>query len=181
MGAGSSYAPAALLNQIGKQPVRKEFRRIEMLMQTDKEIEIHDVVIENLWGDLHLRTEVTKVNRGVLLALTNPGYKDILAKYNHLRGVEIDDVDLKKELPVHLILGTSEYTRIKTETTPKMRKPGEPIAELTHFGWTLMSPGSEPDLTNMFLTQTSKVDFEELCRLDVLGLEDRPKPGIRGI
>ena len=31
-GAGSSYVSAALLDRIGKQPVRKEFRRIEMLM-----------------------------------------------------------------------------------------------------------------------------------------------------
>ena len=84
------------------------------------------------------------------LTLINPWYKDILAKYDHLREVEIDDVDLKRELPVHLILGTSVYARIKTETTPKMGKPGEPIAELTRFGWTLMSPGSEPDLTKMF-------------------------------
>ena len=73
-----------------------------------------------------------------------------MVKYNHLKGVEIDDVDLKRELLVHLILGTSKYARIKTETTPKMGKPGEPIAELTRFGWTLMSPGSEPDLTKMF-------------------------------
>ena len=71
-------------------------------------------------------------------------------RYNHLKGVEIYDVDLKRELPVHLILGTREYARIKTETTPKMGKPGEPIAELTRFGWTLLSPGSEPDLTKMF-------------------------------
>ena len=46
-------------------------------------------------GNFHLRTEITRVNRGVLLTLTNPWYKDILAKYDHLRGVEIDDVDLK--------------------------------------------------------------------------------------
>ena len=40
-GVGNSYASAALLGRIGKQPVRKEFRRIETLMQTtDKEIEI---------------------------------------------------------------------------------------------------------------------------------------------
>ena len=40
-GAGNSYASAALLGRIGKQPVRKEFRRIETLMQTtDKEIEM---------------------------------------------------------------------------------------------------------------------------------------------
>ena len=58
------------------------------------------------------RTEITKVNRGVPLTLTNPWYKDILAEYNHLREVEMDDVDLKRELPVHLILGTSEYSSI---------------------------------------------------------------------
>ena len=108
------------------------------------------MVIENLSANFHLRTEITKVNRGVLLTLTNPEYKDILTKYNHLKGMEIDDVHVKRELPVHLILRTSEYARIKTETTPKMGKPGEPIAELTRFGWTLMSPGSEPDLTKMF-------------------------------
>ena len=37
-----------------------------------------------------------------------------------------------------------------------------------------MSPGSEPDLTNMFLTQTSAVDYDALCRLDVLALQDQP-------
>ena len=51
------------------------------------------------------------------LTLINPWYKDILAKYDHLKEVEIDDVYLKRELPVHLILGTSEYTRIKMKTT----------------------------------------------------------------
>ena len=38
-----------------------------------------------------------------------------------------------------------------------------------------MSSGKEPlDLTNVLLTQTSHVDYEELCRLDVLGLSDTP-------
>ena len=77
-------------------------------------------MIENLSRNFRLRTEITKVSRGVPLTLTNRWYKDILAEYDHLREVEIDDVDLKKELPVHLILRTSEYARIKTETTPKM-------------------------------------------------------------
>lgn len=172
-GAGSSYASAALLHRLGKQPVQKEFRRIEMMMQaTTREIEIHNVVIKSLSGDFRLRTEVTKVNRDALLNLQNPGYKDMVAQYSHLRGVTTDDVDVKSELPVHLILGTNEYAQIKTETTPKIGKPGEPIAGLTKLGWTIMSPGSEPDLTNMFLTQSSSLDYENLCRLDVLGLQD---------
>ena len=61
-GAGSSHVSAAFLDRIGKQPVWKEFRRIEILFKTtDKEIEIHDVVIENLSRNFHLRTEI-KVN-----------------------------------------------------------------------------------------------------------------------
>ena len=30
------------------------------------------------------------------------------------------------------------------------------------------------DVTNMLLTQTSHLDYEELCRLVVLGLSDKP-------
>ena len=36
-----------------------------------------------------------------------------------------------------------------------------------------MSSESEPDLIKMFLTKTSRLDYKELCRLDVLELEDR--------
>ena len=37
-----------------------------------------------------------------------------------------------------------------------------------------MSSGAEVDSQNMFLTQTSIGDYEELCRMDVLGLQDTP-------
>ena len=38
----------------------------------------------------------------------------------------------------------------------------------------MMSPGKEIDLRNVLLTQTSSVDYEKLCRLDVLGFKDTP-------
>ena len=51
-GASSSYVSAALLDRLGKLPVRKEFKRIEMMMQaTNREIKIHNVVIESLSGE----------------------------------------------------------------------------------------------------------------------------------
>lgn len=117
---------------------------------------------------------MTKVDRGTLLSLENPWYKDLVEWYDHLKEVTMDDVDDKEELPMHLILRTNEYARIKTETTPKIGKPGETIAELKRLGWTIMSRGSESNLTDMFLTQTSAADYEALCRLDVLGLQDHP-------
>ena len=82
------------------------------------------------------------------------------------------DVDTKEALPLHLILGASEIARIKTDQVPSVGSPGEPVAELTRFGWTIMSPGKEPDLSNLLVTQTSRVEYEDLCRLDVLGLQD---------
>ena len=35
-----------------------------------------------------------------------------------------------------------------------------------------MSPGKDVDLTPMFFTQTSHIDYDNLCKLDVLGLAD---------
>ena len=102
-----------------------------MMQTTTREIEIHEVVIKSLSSKFELRTEVTKVNRGVLLNLESLGYKDMVTRYHHLKGVVMDNVDLKREQLVHLILGTNDYVQAKTETTPKIGKPGEPTTELT--------------------------------------------------
>ena len=37
-----------------------------------------------------------------------------------------------------------------------------------------MSPGPETEVNNMFLTQTCTTNYEMICRLNVLGLEDTP-------
>ena len=38
--------------------------------------------------------------------------------------------DSKDTLPVHLILGASDYARIKTETAPRVAAIGEPIGDI---------------------------------------------------
>ena len=87
----------------------------------------------------------------------------------------MNDVDTKSQLPVHIILGAGDYAKVKTESAPRIGEPGLPVAELTKFGWVIISPGKEPlNLTNILLTQISHVDYEELCHLDVLGLSDTP-------
>lgn len=70
---------------------------------------------------------------------------------------------------MHVVLGSGEYARIKTETKPHIGRDGEPIVERPKLGWFIMLPGQEFDCNRMMLTQT---DYEELCRLDVLGLAD---------
>ena len=51
---------------------------------------------------------------------------------------------------------------------------GEPVAELTSFGWNIMSPGVETNLSSVYLTRSSSTNYEQLCSLDVLGFEDKP-------
>lgn len=101
---------------------------------------------------------VSKVDKPELMLLQNPKYEELKRKYQHL--VRMDDEGSKPLLPVHLLLGASEYAKIKTVTPP------------TALGWTIMSPGHEDSTIPMLLTHSANLDYEQLCRLDVLGLFD---------
>ena len=174
-GAGSSYASAALISKLNRKPDRREYKTIEMMMtSTSQKIEMYKVQVSNIKGVFSIPTTLSKVDKGTLLTIPNPRYVDTIAKYQHLKSVEIDDTDIKPELPIHVILGASEYAKIKTNSAPRVGEPGEPIAEFTSFGWTIMSPGAETNLSSVYLTRSSSSDYEQLCSLDVLGLEDRP-------
>ena len=174
-GAGSCYASSTLINRIGIKPKRRESRKVEMLLHTTvRKIDIYDLELTSAVGEFQMTIEVSSVEKQALLHVKNPNYKEMVATYSHLRGVEVVDTDTKDELPIHLILGTSEYTQIKMNTLPRVGQKGEPVAENTRLGWIIMSPGSEVS-SNLYLTGSSLDDYDRLCRLDVLGLEDRPE------
>ena len=145
-----------------------------MICSTTQKIEQYEVKISSVRGKFEMTTTVSQMDKGVLLSVPNPGYAEKINKYPHLEGVVMDDEDTKPELPIHLILGASEYSRIKTDTKPRIGKAGEPITELTTLDWTMMSAGKEASLSSVYLTRTSSVDYQQLCSLDVLGLQDRP-------
>jgi hypothetical protein len=67
-----------------------------------------------------------------------------------------------------MILGASDFSRIKTNTQPKLGQPGEPVGELTTLGWTIMAAGEEADLSSVYFTNSSAANYEHLCSLDVL-------------
>lgn len=172
-GAGSSYASAKLLDLIKKKPCETKTRRVDMLISSRvTKLEVYDTVVEALDGSYQMSVKLTKVKKGELLSICNPKYDQLIHKYSHLQGVEITDHDIKEQLPVHVVLGSEEYARIKTDARPQIGREGEPLGEKTKLGWFIMSPGTEFDHNTMLLTQTSQSDYEDLCRLDVLGLAD---------
>ena len=45
---------------------------------------------------------------------------DIISKNQDLKGVEINDTNIKPELPINMILDASEYVKIKTNLAPRV-------------------------------------------------------------
>jgi hypothetical protein len=162
-GAGSSYASAQLISALVIKPSEIKDQQIDMLLTSRKAmVEQYDVTITSYDGKHKMITRLNKVDKSELLFIENPEYEN-----QHLNAVHMDDHNTKSQLPIHVILGSGEYARIKAATKPGERE-GEPVAERTKLGWMILSPGAEFDKTKMFLTQTSQMDFDKLCRLDVL-------------
>ncbi|XP_057302720.1 uncharacterized protein LOC130636888 [Hydractinia symbiolongicarpus] len=169
IGAGSSYASNILINRLSMKPKKTEVKRIEMMLHTSKKkIEIFNVTISSLDETFTINIEVSKIEKSALLSIPNPRFSDLKKNYRHLKNVYIAGYHAKEEVPVHLILGASDFARIKTRTAPRIGSSGEPVAELTKLGWTIISV----DLRNLYLTRSSSEDYERLCALDVLGLKE---------
>ena len=172
-GAGSSYASSTILDAVHAKPFKTEFQSIEMML-TSKRVMLHKYKanIASVDKKFELEVELTGVDKPTLLEINNPHYEQLLQKYQHLKGVKLNDPADKATLPVHLVLGAGDYARIKTQAKPLIGQEGEPIAQRTRLGWFLMSPGTEVNQPALMFAQTSQSDYEDLCRLDVLGLAD---------
>lgn len=121
---GSSYASAALLDRLKIRPHQREVRQVEMMTGVvTKPVEIFKVQISSLKGDFLLETDVTLVKKRQLLSLENPRYQQVLERYDHLKGVKMDDMDTKEFLPVHFILGVCDYTILESRTSLSRKKP----------------------------------------------------------
>ena len=158
-GAGSSYVSAKLIELLRMKPAEIQTKTIDMLLSSKQaRLEVYDLEMKSVDHQFSLSVKATKVNKTELLSIENPYYHALIERLAHLNGVKVHDDDTKASLPVHFVLGSGEYARRKTETKPRIGKENDPIAELTKFGWFLMSPGKGFDKNIMLLTQTSQSD-----------------------
>ena len=172
-GSGSSYVSGKLASMLKTKPIETKILRIDMLLSSKTtKLEIYEADVEAVDGDYVMNVKMIKVEKGELLTIDNPHYAKLQREFEHLKQAKFIDVNQKPQLPVHVVLGGGEYARIKTCTNPLLGAEGQPIAEKTKLGWFAMSPGMELNQNTMLLTQTSQKDYEDLCRLDVLGLAD---------
>ena len=167
--SGSSYVSASLVNKLRREP-----KKIEMMLYTaTSKINICDVKIENLQSDFEFKTELNAVDKDVLLTVPNPNYKSMLSDYPHLKGVKMDEFQTKAVLPIHVILGASDFTKIKTKEAPRIGKIGDPTAELTKLGWIIISIEKESNYSHLLLKTSVFSNYEELCSLDAQGISEK--------
>ena len=70
---GSSYLSAPLISELNREPDRREYKRIEMMMtSTTQKIEMYKVKLSNITGVLSLATTLRKVYKATLLTIPNP-------------------------------------------------------------------------------------------------------------
>ena len=79
-----------------------------------------------------------------------------------MRDIKLNDFDTKGELPIHMILDISDYTRIETPERVRTGLPREPIVELTKLSCYKVYPGKEIERTNVLFSETSMLDYEKL-------------------
>ena len=120
-GAGSSYASSSLTNALKRKPKVVKTKRIEMMLgSTTTRVEIYAVNIKSLDQKFELETEVSKVDKPELMELSNPNYADLSDKYKYLNGVKFEDHETRAQIPIHLVLGVSDYSKIKTTAALKV-------------------------------------------------------------
>ena len=172
-GASHSYASSTAIQLTNAKLKSTGLRQIAMLTGvTTRTMQVYEVKMHSLSGDVDLDVNITKIEKKELLSLENPRYKEIVQRFSHLKEVHMDDDDEKELLPVHLILGANDYAKIRTSESLRVGRSGEPVAEHTKFGWSIMSPGADQEVSLGCLAVNSTTDYDNLCSLDVLGLTD---------
>ena len=108
-----------------------------------KSMPVYYVEVRDSDHGFKFRTETEKPQKSVLLELPNPEYQNLQNNYQYLKNIKINHHDKKRELPVHVILGVKNYTRIKTQQRSTVELLGDPVAELAKLGWVISLPGKE--------------------------------------
>ena len=118
---------------------------------------MYSVKIQDINCEFNFETELSHLEKKVLFELPNPKYWELQNTYVHLKDLQVDDHDPKCELPVHVILDISDYSKTKTQKRPRVGLPVEPISELTKLGWVIVTPGQETGVTNFLFPKLSNM------------------------
>ena len=136
-----------------------------MLYTANRKLSVYNVTIKNLEDKLQFTTEIKAVDKDVLLNVLNLAYRTMLTKYLHLTGIKMNENQTKATLPIHVILGANDFTKIKTQERSPDKTDRRPSSRINKYVMFIMSPGKKCSYSNVLLTAAAIKIYEELCRL----------------
>ena len=179
-GASSSYICSDMISLLGLKPVRREKRCIEQMYGSmSKTVEVYKIQLRSIVNEETLDIECINAEKDVLTFLPKPCIDQIKKNNHRLRRLVFCEETIQSDLlPVHIMLGVTDYQRIRTGEPPVIgtNPDRDPGAEFTKFGWALF--GVNPlgkvgeDTAKQFFLRNGQEEFEKLCSLDVLGVTD---------
>jgi hypothetical protein len=177
-GASSSYICSDLITKLRLVPTRKEKRRIEQMYGTvDKVVEFYEVTLESLAvSGYEITIECINAEKEVLTTLPNPRITDLKRRNPKLKRVSLCKEKTTSEcMPVHVMLGVSDFQRIRTNGSLILgnNPDSDAGAEFTMLGWAGFGGKQQGTrVVKQLLLHTAREEFEKLCNLDVLGVAD---------
>ena len=109
-----------MISKLNLKPKRKERRDIEQMFgDVSKLVEIYDVEIQSKTQDFKLTIECINIERDVITQLPNPQITELKKRHPQLRKIKFsEELSKGKFLPVQILLGVSDYNRIRIQTAP---------------------------------------------------------------
>ena len=178
-GSTRSHISTDLIQRLNLKPFKREFCTMEQLYNGSirKRVEIYKIRLRSLFSDFELEIQVNNTEKDIITHLPNYNIGKLKFKYKELTNLKFSDENsTENNLPVHIILGTKDYNRIKTTKAPIICHDGEMIvAECTKLGWILsggVNIGDDYFAERGFLL-TNEQQFERMTKLDLLGITER--------
>ena len=170
-GSSRNFILGEAVKKLKLKPARHVSREILTVNGSKvQSMPIFDTSIVSLDGKACEEIELTGSRLADFTTVRRPDMNQLKHKYLHTQDKRFY-MTSGGEYQIHLILGDSMYSRIRTEKVFK-ENPGEPLVEETTFGWVVRG-GDEyiSDGVCMYLREVN--DYEKQYSLDVLGVEDR--------
>ena len=181
-GATSSYVFTDLITKLGIKPVSRQQRCIEQMYGTMKKtVEVYNITIKSsVIEGFQLKVDCINTENNVLTHVQNPKITKIKNQNPRIRGLcFLEERETQDLLFIHIMLGIADYQRIQTNEplVLGMNTNMDPVAEFTKLGWTLCGGVTRKiQFEKQYFVNDEKSEFQKLCSLDVLGLEDVIQP-----
>ena len=147
-----------------------------------KMVEVYNITIESSnIEEFQLKVDCINAEKDILAHVQNPKITRMKNQNPRFSGLCFQEEGETQDLfPVHVILSAADYQRIRTNEPPVLglNTNTDPIAEFTKLEWTLCrGVARKTQFQKQYFVNDEKSEFQRLCSLDVLGLEDAIQPG----